>query len=113
MRSRSGARSGASPRSASEAAKQRRLPWSCCKVNPLQQLLKFLGHLDSLGAGYILSSDAEAVIVLVRTEAGIHEVAFFGDGTIEITNFAAEDEAETMSFAELLESFTADNGPAH
>lgn len=82
-------------------------------MNPLQQLLSFLGRLDSLGAGYILSSDAEAVIVLVRTEEGIHEVSFFGNGTIEITNFAAEEESESISFAELLESFTADTGQAH
>ena len=79
-------------------------------MNPLQQLLKFLAHLDSLGAGYILSSDLEAVIVLVRTDDGIHEVSFFGDGSIEIVNFTAEDESESMSFAELLESFTGDNG---
>ena len=79
-------------------------------MNPLQQLLKFLSHLDSLGAGYILSSDLEAVVVLVRTDAGIHEVSFFGDGGIEITNFAAEDEAESLSFSELLQSFTGDNG---
>jgi len=79
-------------------------------VNPLQQLLKFLAHLDSLGAGYILSSDTVAVIVLVRTDEGIHEVSFFGDGTIEIANFAAEDGADSLSFTELLESFTGDNG---
>jgi hypothetical protein len=82
-------------------------------MNPLAQLLKFLTHLDSLGAGYILSSDAEAVIVLVRTDVGIHEVSFFGDGAIEITNFAAEDEAESVNFTELLEGFTGDTGPAH
>jgi hypothetical protein len=82
-------------------------------MNPLAQLLKFLTHLDSLGAGYILSSDAEAVIVLVRTDIGIHEVSFFGDGAIEITNFAAEDEAESVNFTELLEGFTGDTGPAH
>jgi hypothetical protein len=79
-------------------------------MNPLAQLLKFLTHLDSLGAGYILSSDAEAVIVLVRTDVGIHEVSFFGDGAIEITNFAAEEEAESLSFTELLQSFTGDTG---
>jgi len=79
-------------------------------VNPLQQLLKFLAHLDSRGAGYILSSDLEAVIVLVRTEDGIHEVSFLGDGAIEITNFAAEDEAESLTFTELLQSFTGDTG---
>jgi hypothetical protein len=79
-------------------------------VNPLAQMLKFLTHLDSLGAGYILSSDAEAVIVLVRTDVGIHEVSFFGDGAIEITNFAAEDDAESVTFAELLEGFTGDTG---
>ena len=79
-------------------------------MNPLQQLLKFLAHLDSLGAGYIVSSDSEAVVVLVRTDDGIHEVSFFGDGQIEITNFAAEDEAESLSFTELLESFTGDTG---
>jgi hypothetical protein len=79
-------------------------------MNPLQQLLKFLTHLDSFGAGYILSSDSQAIVVLVRTEEGIHEVSFFGDGTIEITNFAAEEDAESMSFVELLESFTGDTG---
>jgi hypothetical protein len=79
-------------------------------VNPLQQLLQFLAHLDSLGAGYILSSDSEAVIVLVRTPDGIHEISFFGDGEIEITNFAAEDEAESLTFPELLETFTGDAG---
>jgi hypothetical protein len=79
-------------------------------MNPLQQLLKFLAHLDSLGAGYILSSDSEAVIVLVRTDAGIHEVSFFGDGAIEITNFAAEEDADSLTFTELLESFTGDTG---
>lgn len=82
-------------------------------MNPLQQLLSFLGRLDSLGAGYILSSDSEAVIVLVRTEEGIHEVSFFGDGAIEITNFGAEEGAESVNFTELLESFAADTGPAH
>lgn len=79
-------------------------------MNPLQQLLKFLAHLDSFGAGYILSSDSEAVIVLVRTPDGVHEISFFGDGEIEITNFAAEDEGESMTFTELLESFTGDTG---
>jgi hypothetical protein len=82
-------------------------------VNPLAQLLKFLAHLDSLGAGYILSSDSEAVIVLVRTDAGVHEISFFGDGQIEITNFVAEEDAEPVDFAELLQSFTGDQGPAH
>jgi len=82
-------------------------------VNPLQQMLAFLGRLDSLGAGYILSSDAEAVIVLVRTEEGIHEISFLGDGGIEITNFSAEESAESVSFTELLQSFTSDTGPAH
>jgi hypothetical protein len=82
-------------------------------VNPLAQMLKFLTHLDSLGAGYILSSDAEAVIVLVRTDVGIHEVSFFGDGAIEITNFAAEEDSESVNFAELLESFTAEEEQAH
>jgi hypothetical protein len=82
-------------------------------VNPLAQLLRFLSHLDSLGAGYILNSDAEALIVLVRTDAGVHEISFFADGAIEITNFAPEEEAESMTFAELLESFTADLGQAH
>jgi hypothetical protein len=82
-------------------------------LNPLQQLLKFLAHLDSLGAGYILSSDGEAVVVLVRTESGIHEVSFFGDGDIEITNFAVEGEAESLNFTELLADFTADPGQAH
>ena len=79
-------------------------------MNPLQQLLRFLAHLDSLGAGYILSSDSEAVIVLVRTPEGIHEISFLGDGEIEIANFAAEDEAESLTFAELLQSFTGDTG---
>jgi hypothetical protein len=79
-------------------------------MNPLQQLLKFLAHLDTLGAGYILSSDSEAVVVLVRTEEGIHEVSFFGDGAIEITNFSAEEAAENLSFTELLESFTGETG---
>jgi hypothetical protein len=82
-------------------------------VNPLAQLLKFLTHLDSLGAGYILSSDSEAVIVLVRTDEGVHEISFFAEGAIEITNFAAEEDAESLSFSELLESFTADLGQAH
>jgi len=82
-------------------------------MNPLQQLLKFLSHLDSLGAGYVLSSDAEAVIVLVRTDEGIHEVSFFGDGTIEITTFTAEEDSESVTFAELLESFTGDTGQTH
>jgi len=82
-------------------------------VNPLQQLLQFLAHLDSLGAGYILSSDSDAVIVLVRTEAGVHEIAFFGDGTIEINNFSAEDDAESVNFDELLQGFTANTGLAH
>lgn len=82
-------------------------------MNPLAQLLKFLTHLDSLGAGYILSSDAEAVIVLVRTEDGIHEISFLGDGTIEITNFGAEEEAEPVGFTELLQSFTAEQGATH
>ena len=82
-------------------------------MNPLQQLLRFLSHLDSLGAGYILSSDSEAVIVLVRTDAGVHEISFFGDGEIEITNFTPEDDAEPLSFDELLQSFTGDTGPAH
>ncbi|HEX3652474.1 MAG TPA: hypothetical protein VHU18_06595 [Rhizomicrobium sp.] len=80
-------------------------------MNPLQQLLKFLAHLDSLGAGYMLSSDPEAVIVLVRTDAGIHEVSFFGDGTIAIQSFeAGEEDAEDVNFTELLESFTGDAG---
>ncbi|HEY4112756.1 MAG TPA: hypothetical protein VGM17_01735 [Rhizomicrobium sp.] len=82
-------------------------------MNPLQQLLKFLAHLDSLGAGFMLSSDAEALVVLVRTEEGIHEVSFFGDGGIEINNFAVSEESETLTFDELLQSFTAENGPAH
>ena len=82
-------------------------------MNPLQQLLKFLAHLDALGAGYILNADSEAVIALVRTDAGVHEISFFGDGAIEITNFVAEDEAESVNFIELLESFTGDQGPAH
>ena len=79
-------------------------------MNPLQQLLKFLAHLDSFGAGYILSSDSEAVIVLVRTPDGVHEISFFGDGEIEIANFAAEEDSESMSFTELLQSFTGDTG---
>ena len=49
-------------------------------MNPLQQLLRFLAHLDSLGAGSILSSDSEAVIVLVRTPDGIHQSSFLGAG---------------------------------
>ena len=81
-------------------------------MNPLQQLLKFLAHLDTLGAGFMLSSDAEAIVVLVRTEEGIHEVSFFGDGGIEINNFAAGDDGESLTFDELLQSFTAD-GTAH
>ena len=80
-------------------------------MNPLQQVLKFLAHLDSLGAGYILSSDPEAIIVLVRTDEGIHEVSFFGDGAIAVQSFAAgEEDAEDVNFTELLESFTGDTG---
>ena len=82
-------------------------------MNPLQQLLKFLAHLDTLGAGFMLSSDAEAIVVLVRTEEGIHEVSFFGDGSIEINNFAAGDDGENLTFDELLQSFTADSGQTH
>jgi hypothetical protein len=82
-------------------------------MNPLQQLLKFLGHLDTLGAGFMLSSDAEAIVVLVRTEEGIHEISFFGDGGIEINNFAVSEEGETVSFDELLQSFTAESGQTH
>ena len=81
-------------------------------MNPLQQLLKFLAHLETLGAGFMLSSDAEAVVVLVRTEEGIHEVSFFGDGAIEINNFAVSADAESLKFDELIQSFTAD-GTAH
>ncbi len=82
-------------------------------MNPLAQLLKFLGHLDSLGAGYMLSSDPEAVIVLVRTDTGIHEVSFFGDGVIEINSFEASEDTESVSFTELLESFTAEGEQTH
>ena len=81
-------------------------------MNPLQQLLKFLAHLETLGAGFMLSSDAEAVVILVRTEEGIHEVSFFGDGTIEINNFAVSADAEILTFDELIQSYTAD-GTAH
>jgi hypothetical protein len=82
-------------------------------MNPLQQLLKFLAHLDSIGAGYILSSDGEAVVVLVRTEEGIHEISFLGDGTIEITNFAASEDAENVSFSDLLQGFTGEGQLTH
>ena len=70
-------------------------------VNPLQQLLKFLGHLDSLGAGYILSSDAESIIVIVRTEGGMHEISFFADGTIAAQSFEQGEEAEAFSLEDL------------
>ena len=53
-------------------------------MNPLQQMLEISGPPQFAGAGYILQSDAEVVIVLVRTEDAIHEVSFFGDGEIEI-----------------------------
>ena len=82
-------------------------------MNPLAQLLKFLTHLDSLGAGYMLSSDTDAIIVLVRTDAGIHEVSFFGDGAIEVSTFGASEEPESVNFAELLEGFSAEDEQKH
>ena len=82
-------------------------------MNPLQQMLKFLAHLDTIGAGYILSSDGEAVVVLVRTEEGIHEISFLGDGTIEITNFGASGDAESVSFNDLLEGFSGEPQQTH
>jgi hypothetical protein len=73
----------------------------------LEQLLEFLAHLNSIDLGYFLQSDAEAVMVLVRTTTGIHEISFFPDGAIEIQNFTSKDGAEEVSLDELTESFKA------
>ncbi len=63
----------------------------------MDHLLGFLEHLNSINLGYLLQSDAEAVIVLVRTTTGIHEVSFFADGAIEIQTFASEGTARKRS----------------
>ena len=70
-------------------------------MNPLQQLLTFLEHLNSAGIGYLLQSDAESIIVVVRTEGGMHEVSFFADGTIAAQSFEQGEEAEAVSLEDL------------
>ena len=77
-------------------------------MNPLQQLLAFLEHLNSRGIGFLLQSDPDSLIVVVRTEEGMHDVLFFGDGTVAIQSFEqGEEEPETVTVAELIENFTA------
>lgn len=73
----------------------------------MEHLLGFLEHLNSINLGYLLQSDAEAVIVLVRTTNGIHEISFFADGAIEIQNFTSKEGPEEVSLDELTESFKA------
>jgi hypothetical protein len=73
----------------------------------LEQLLEFLAHLNSIDLGYFLQSDAEAVMVLVRTTTGIHEISFFPDGAIEIQNFVSAEGAEPVTVEDLVESFKA------
>jgi hypothetical protein len=83
-------------------------------MNPLQQLLAFLEHLNLRGIGYFLQSDAESLIVVARTEEGMHEILFFADGTIAIQSFEpGEDDAESVKLSDLLESFTAGDEQTH
>ena len=70
-------------------------------MNPLQQLLTFLEHLNSGNIGYLLQSDAESILVIVRSDAGMHEVAFFADGAIEMQSFEQGEEAESVTLEEL------------
>jgi hypothetical protein len=77
----------------------------------MDHLLGFLEHLNAINRGYLLQSDAEAVIVLVRTTTGIHEVSFFADGAIEIQTFMSKEGPEEVSLEDLTEGFKAD--PTH
>ena len=83
-------------------------------MNPLQQLIAFLEHLNARGIGYFLQSDPESIIAVVRTETGMHEILFFTDGTIAIQSFEqGEEDAETINLKDLIESFTADGEQTH
>jgi hypothetical protein len=73
-------------------------------MNPLANLLQFLSYLNAQGIGFMLASDDTAVMALIRTESGVHEVAFFADGAIEITSFEAGAEPEQITLQELLAS---------
>jgi len=73
-------------------------------VNPLQQLLTCLEHLNSGNVGYLLQSDAESILVIVRSDAAMHEVAFFADGAIEMQSFEEREEAETVTLEDLTSS---------
>ena len=83
-------------------------------MNPLQQLLAFLEHLNSRGIGFFLQSDPESVIVIVRTENDMHEILFFADGTIAIQSFEqGEEDAESVKLSDLLEGFTGGGEQTH
>ena len=83
-------------------------------MHPLQQLLSFLEHLNARGIGYFLQSDPESIIVVVRTEDGMHEILFFTDGSIAIQSFEqGEEEAESIALKDLLASFTAEGEQTH
>lgn len=69
----------------------------------MQQLLKFLGHLAEAGIGYLIESSEDAVVVLVRTQAGLYEIAFFTDGAIEVQTFEPDDaDGERVTLNELI-----------
>jgi hypothetical protein len=73
-------------------------------MNPLANLLQFLSHLNAGNIGYFLASDDNTIMVLIRTDSGVHEVAFYADGIIEVLTFEAGAEPEQATLQELLAS---------
>ena len=71
-------------------------------MNPLAQLLQFLKQLNASGVGYLLASDDETIMVLIRTDSGMREIAFYGDGAVEVQTLEAGEEPERVTIEDLM-----------
>ncbi|MEI9929921.1 MAG: hypothetical protein WDM89_04990 [Rhizomicrobium sp.] len=71
-------------------------------INPMEQLLAFLGHLDEQNIGYILESTRDAIMVIVRIPSAVYEIEFFANGDIDIETIGPTQGVERVTLQDLV-----------